>query len=157
MKVVVRVSRVRLAMLLIALGAIFLASAAIASAGGTAENIRWLWLYFPSQQGDAACKQRTIYLAADSYYWENGFDVEREETHWPQQSRYILLAAGNYTWQDCVLSYSGASPGLWHESSLHTANHKTAYLPTYWVFPRDYDLWGPDYYWSSFGSTLTPL
>ncbi|MEN3281395.1 MAG: hypothetical protein V7607_2535 [Solirubrobacteraceae bacterium] len=157
MNSVMRPARVRLAMLLTALVATFFATAATASAAGTASNIRSLLVAFPALQGDSACTKRTIYLAAGRYHWEDGDYVQDEGWYWPMKQRDITLVAGNYDWTDCIRWDVGIPIGnLLHVSSLHTANHPTAYLPTYYFQP-DYHTNLGIYYECSFGSKLTPL
>lgn len=85
-----------LAAVVLAAAALVPATAATAAAGDTAYNTRQLSLRFPAPPAAISCKVRAIDLDKGTYLWRS------ERSMGYRNSREIDLAAGVYTWSDCV-------------------------------------------------------
>jgi hypothetical protein len=90
---------------------------ALAASFPGAENKRTMFLRFPTNAGDQACVSRDIYLAADTYRWQ--------QVHFPPLSavgfgsvRDIYFAAGWYHWKDCVIAIGQGGYSFYHDTYL---------------------------------------
>jgi hypothetical protein len=131
-----------------------LATAAPASASSdqTAINTKYIAVNFPPLPGNYACTSREIILAAGKYRWRRVFVVDdwtgRIVANEPWRDD-IRLAAGTYTWVDCI-GYNRTYPSLYEQSSyLEYRLGKASVGPVWTGFSYDTFV--------EFGSTLTPV
>jgi hypothetical protein len=117
-----------------------------------ARNVKNILLKFPPPKGAVSCVGQTIYLAADTYYWQ----TDNSETAYIR-GKQIYLAAGNYRWVDCIRTheYTQDSSDYEHRTSLQKVSTGAYASPLTPAWIRN----GSDtgYAWKRYGSKLTRL